>query len=82
MTTKLIITIAQLSQKVGDLHGNADAMLAVYKGKPQSDIIVFPELQLIGYPPEDLVLKPALIARAVEQLERLAKATADGGPAM
>src|SRR3546814_981408 len=47
-----------------------------------ADLIVYPELQLIGYPPEDLVLKPALIERAGEELLRLVEATADGGPAM
>src|SRR3546814_9074263 len=47
-----------------------------------ADLIVYPELQLIGYPPEDLVLKPALAERAKEELQRLAGATADGGPAM
>ena len=47
-----------------------------------ADLIVFPELQLIGYPPEDLVLKPALIERAAAELEAMATATADGGPAM
>src|SRR3546814_2270278 len=47
-----------------------------------ADLIVYPELQLIGYPPEDLVLKPALAERAKEGLQRLAGATADGGPAM
>ena len=46
------------------------------------DLIVFPELQLIGYPPEDLVLKPALIERAAAELDRLAAQTGDGGPAM
>ncbi len=46
------------------------------------DLVLFPELQLIGYPPEDLVLKPALVARAQVELARLAAATADGGPAM
>src|SRR3546814_143316 len=47
-----------------------------------ADLIVYPERQLIGYPPEDLVLKPALAERAKEELQRLAGATADGGPAM
>ena len=84
MTKKLTIALAQLNQHMGNLAGNADAMLE-WRGKAAAegaDLIVFPEMQLIGYPPEDLVLKPALIARAAEQLDRLAKATADGGPAM
>ena len=71
MTNSLTITMAQLTQKVGDLRGNADAMLAARNAKPDSDLIVFPELQLIGYPPEDLVLKPAVWERAEAELQRL-----------
>ena len=82
MADRLSIALAQISQRVGDLIGNADAMLAWRAKASGADLIVFPELQLIGYPPEDLVLKPALIRRAGEQLERLAQSTADGGPAM
>jgi len=82
MTDKLIITMAQLTQKVGDLRGNADAMIAAHGSKLDSDLIVFPELQLIGYPPEDLVLKPAVWERAESELRRLAAATAGPGPAM
>ncbi|MBY8824867.1 NAD+ synthase [Sphingomonas colocasiae] len=82
MTDRLTIALAQLSQTVGDLPGNADAMLEWRARTPGADLIVYPELQLIGYPPEDLVLKPALIARAESELARLAAATADGGPAM
>ncbi len=79
---RLTIVMAQLSQAVGDLDGNAAAMLAVRAAHPAADLIVYPELQLIGYPPEDLVLKPALVARAGAALERMAAVTADGGPAM
>jgi NAD+ synthase len=82
MTERLRIALAQISQRVGDLAGNADAMLAWRARAEGADLVVFPELQLIGYPPEDLVLKPALAARASEQLDRLAAATADEGPAM
>jgi NAD+ synthase len=84
MPDSLKITLAQLNQSVGDLAVNAAAMLAA-RGRAAAagaDLVVFPELSLIGYPPEDLVLKPALIERAAVELERLAKATADGGPAM
>lgn len=84
MTDRLTITLAQLNQSVGDIAGNAQAMLAA-RARARSagaDLIVFPEMHLIGYPPEDLVLKPALIERAASQLEGLAKATGDGGPAM
>ena len=81
MTDGLTIALAQLPQAMGDLRGNADAMLAV-RAASSADLIVFPELQLIGYPPEDLVLKPALTERAEAELARLAAVTADGGPAM
>ena len=57
-------------------------MLAARGRAKGSDLIVFPELHLIGYPPEDLILKPALIERAAAELALLAAATADGGPAM
>ena len=82
MADQLIITLAQLNQNVGNLAANAQAMLAARAASPESDLIVFPEMQLIGYPPEDLLQKPALIERAQEELEKLALATADGGPAM
>jgi len=82
MADTLNITLAQLNQTVGDIPGNAAAMLAARARASASDLIVFPEMQLIGYPPEDLVLKPALIERAAAGLEQLAAATADGGPAM
>ena len=84
MADTLTITLAQLNQSVGDLAGNAAAMLAARERAKawRSDLIVFPELHLIGYPPEDLILKPALIERAAAELEKLAKATASPGPAM
>ncbi|MDX3908312.1 MAG: NAD+ synthase [Sphingobium sp.] len=82
MTKTLTIALAQITQSVGDLTGNADAMLEWREKASSADLIVYPELQLVGYPPEDLVLKPALVERAGEELARLAKATADGGPAM
>ena len=82
MVDSLKITLAQMNQTVGDLAANAGAMLAVRDRARGADLIVFPELQLIGYPPEDLILKPALVERAAAELEKLAATTADGGPAM
>jgi NAD+ synthase len=82
MPDTLKITLAQLNQSVGDLAGNAAAMLAARARAKGSDLIAFPELQLIGYPPEDLILKPALIERAQAELDKLAQATASDGPAM
>ena len=59
---RLAIAVAQLNPTVGDIAGNAE------KGAPRArtaaargaDLVVFPELFIAGYPPEDLVLKPAL----------------------
>ncbi|HET6388265.1 NAD+ synthase [Hyphomicrobium sp.] len=79
----LKIALAQLNPIVGDLDGNAEMAAAAHARAKQlgADVIVFPELFLNGYPPEDLVLKPAFQQATRERLECLAKACADG-PAM
>jgi NAD+ synthase len=82
MTDSLTIALAQLTQTLGDMAGNAVAMLAARSTVMQADLILFPESSLVGYPLEDLVLKPALQQAAQAELEKLAAATADGGPAM
>jgi len=82
MTMTLSIALAQLNAVVGGLDANADAILAARAGVPGADLLVTPELSVIGYPPEDLVLKPALVEAAMARVERLAAATADGGPAL
>ena len=82
MPDTLRITLAQLNQSVGDLDGNAEGVLAARKQARDCDLVVFPELHLIGYPPEDLILKPALIERAAARLQSLAEASAAPGPAM
>jgi NAD+ synthase len=82
--TKLAITLAQLNPTVGDVAGNAAKARAARKqaGAEGADLIVFPELFIAGYPPEDLVLKPAFQAACRSAIEELARETADGGPAM
>jgi NAD+ synthase len=84
MSARLNIALAQMNQRVGDLAGNADAMLArrAEAAAQGADLIVFPEMQMIGYPAEDLIQKPALAVLAAAELERMAAATQDGGPAM
>ncbi|MCT2399286.1 NAD+ synthase [Novosphingobium mangrovi (ex Huang et al. 2023)] len=82
MPDTLKIALAQLNQSVGDIAGNAKGMLAAREKARGSDLIVFPELHLIGYPPEDLILKPSLIERAAAELQKLAEASASDGPAM
>ncbi|MBA3510806.1 NAD+ synthase [Sphingomonas sp.] len=82
MTDRLTIALAQMSQRVGDLEGNAAAMLAMRERAAGADLLLCPELQLTGYPPEDLVLKPEFVRRTMEAAERLVDATASPGPAM
>ena len=78
--SSLKIALAQLNPVVGDLKGNAKlAADAHARAKALgADVIVFSELFLNGYPPEDLVLKPAFQDATRAELERLAVACADG----
>jgi NAD+ synthase len=78
----LTIAFAQLNQKVGDFSANIADMLAARATVPTADLIVYPELSLVGYPPEDLVLKPAFVDASLAALHELAAATATPGPAM
>jgi NAD+ synthase len=82
MTDRLIIGLAQMNQRVGDLDGNAAAILAMREQAAGADLLMVPELQLTGYPPEDLVLKPEFVRRTMEAAERLVDATATPGPAL
>ena len=82
MTDRLIIALAQMTQSVGDLDGNAAAMLAMRERAMGADLLLCPELQLTGYPPEDLVLKPEFVRRTMEAALALVDATATPGPAM
>ena len=82
MTDRLTIALAQMNQRVGDLDGNAAAMLEWRAKASDADLILFPELQLTGYPPEDLVLKPEFVRRCHEATDRLVEASAGPGPAM
>src|SRR5712675_686815 len=78
------ITLAQLNPTVGDITRNAaKARAARDKAKADgADLLVLPELFICGYPPEDLVLKPALQAACRSAVEELARETAGGGPAV
>jgi NAD+ synthase len=82
MADKLRIAFAQMNQRVGDLEGNAAAMLEMRRRATDSDLLLCPEVQLIGYPPEDLVLKPEFVRRAHECTDQLVAATNEPGPAM
>lgn len=82
MTGELAIALAQTDPKVGDVAGNlALARDARAKAaKLGADLVVFSELNIAGYPPEDLVLKPAFQEACRAAVESLAADTADGGP--
>ena len=82
--TDFKITLAQLNPTVGDVEGNAAKARAAREraAADGADLVLLPELFICGYPPEDLVLKPAFQAACRAAVESLARETADGGPAM
>jgi NAD+ synthase len=81
---RLIITLAQLNPTVGDIAGNAEKAqrARAAAARDGADLVLFPELFISGYPPDDLVLKPAFQAACRAAIEALARETVDGGPAM
>ena len=71
---KLRIVMAQLNMLVGDIEGNAAKVIAAAaraRDELAADAIVFPELTLTGYPPEDLLLRPGLYTRVLAALEQI-----------
>jgi NAD+ synthase len=80
----LKIALAQLNPTVGDVAGNEEKARAARAEAARlgADLVMFTELFLAGYPPEDLVLKPAFQDACRAACERLARETADGGPAL
>jgi NAD+ synthase (glutamine-hydrolysing) len=75
------VAAAQLNIVVGDLTGNVARILDAYDAAVAvgADLVVFPELSITGYPPEDLLLRPAFVAEAAEALDKVAART--GHPA-
>jgi NAD+ synthase len=82
MVDRYRIALAQLNPVVGDIAGNLARARAARAQVPHADVILFSELFIVGYSPEDLVLKPALQQDARAAVEELARDTADGGPAI
>lgn len=80
----LAIAVAQLNATVGDIAGNVEKVRAARAtaAAQGADLVVFPELFIAGYPPEDLVLKPAFQAGCRSAVEQLARDTASAGPAL
>ncbi len=68
--TQISLTLAQINPTVGALHGNAEIILGIWEAA-STDLIIFPELCVCGYPPEDLVLKPAFIDEVKSCVERI-----------
>ena len=77
MGRTLRIALAQINPTVGDLEGNARLIIDwIGRAREQRvDIVCFPELAITGYPPEDLVLKPAFVRDNLKQLDVVVKAT-------
>lgn len=84
MTDKLRVGLAQLNPKVGDVGGNLAKVRAARAeaAKQGADMVLFPEMVLAGYFPEDLVLKPAFQRACQDAVEALRADTLDGGPAL
>lgn len=76
MAEKLRITIAQCNLRVGDIETNAEKILSAAahaRDQQSADLVVFPELSLSGYPPEDLVLRDGFCNAVAEALYSIAK---------
>ncbi|WP_395712425.1 NAD+ synthase [Reyranella sp.] len=84
MSDSLKVALAQLNPKVGDVAGNLAKVRAARAeaARQGAELVLTSELVLSGYPPEDLVLKPAFQKRCHEAVEALRADTSDGGPAL
>src|ERR1700761_4116862 len=82
MVDRFRIALAQLNPVMGDIVGNLKRAREARARAQGSDVILFSELFIVGYSPEDLVLKPALQEDARAAVAELARDTADGGPAI
>lgn len=84
MLTELKILVAQTNPIVGDIEGNIRLVKQVLQeySSDSIDIAVFPELCVVGYPPEDLVLKPSLVRDAMNATELLRSGLPNNGSAV
>ena len=76
----LSIAIAQINPTVGDVAGNLALIRRTRDDAAAlgADLVVFPELAIVGYPPEDLVLRPSLVEAAASALEALERESTSG----
>ena len=81
---RLSIALAQANPTVGDIAGNLAIVRRMRNDAAArgADLVVFSELVLIGYPPEDLVLRPAFVDAAASALDELIAESAQGGPGL
>jgi NAD+ synthase (glutamine-hydrolysing) len=81
---RLRLAGAQINPVVGDVDGNVERILAAYRQAAEQDahLVVFPELAVTGYPPEDLVFKPSFLAASRAGVERVAAGIGDAAAAV
>jgi NAD+ synthase len=84
MTDRLTLALAQINPIVGDVAGNAVRIRDAREEASHSgaDLVIFGELAITGYPPEDLVIKHSFMDHVDEVVAALAKETDDGGPGL
>jgi NAD+ synthase len=82
MPNTLRLAIAQINPHLGQIEDNLALIRAARAEAADmgADLLVTPEFSIAGYPPEDLVRKPAFLSACFKAIERLAEETADGGP--
>src|SRR4051794_1596614 len=81
-STRLRLALAQIDPTVGDVEGNA-SLIAEWINRAReagAGLVVFPELALTGYPPEDLLLRPSFLNATAAALEELARGVGEDGP--
>jgi len=78
MTDRLIIALAQLNPTLGAIKDNLARAREARREAPDADLILFPELFICGYPPEDLVLRPSFVEACRAAVEELATDTVTG----
>src|SRR3990170_2481310 len=73
------LALAQINTVVGDLEGNAQRIVRrIDEARAaEADVVIFPELAVTGYPPEDLLLRPGFLRAAAGSLEKIARETKD-----
>ncbi|QRN03354.1 NAD+ synthase [Legionella sp. MW5194] len=78
MNKTLDILLAQVNMTVGAIHANAETISAIVQSRQSThDVLLFPELALTGYPPEDLLLRPEFHRQVEDALQALAKQVGD-----